>query len=1739
VGTTQVVYILKNGTVEADFCTFYVTVKDNGTPVITCAGNQVRNVDPAACHYTVTGTEMDPVYAFNNCPFTLTNDLTGSSSLAGAQIQAGTTTVLWTISGLSGNTATCSMDIIVNDNIAPVIAPISDRIENVDAGCSFTVPDYRLLTAVTDNCGAPIVSQLPVPGTVISGAGTTQTITITAVDAFNNISAISFKFTLTDNTPPIALCRNISRSLDPSGNVVITASDLNNGSTDNCGIASMNISRSSFTCADAGPNDIILTVTDGSGNFSTCTATVTITDNIAPSVSCTADITGNTDPGLCSAMVNVPVAVINDNCSVTALTWTLTGATTALSPLTGINQIGSRPFNTGVTTATYTVTDGSGNKNTCSFTVTVTDNENPVVICPADIPLNTDAGLCTASATIPDAAISDNCSVSTLIWTMTGATVASSPSSGINQVGNRIFNAGITTIIYTVRDQRGNEASCSFKVTVTDNIPPVIVCPGNISATCNISSVPPYPDIAGFLAAGGTVTDNCAINTSAFVLLSQTSDGLNCPETFTRIYQVSDVNGNLSSCTQTITIDDITPPVITGTIPPVSAPGCSPGDAPAPATTVSALESMGLAITDNCTDDVSLTVSSSDNISGTCPVVITRTYNISDACGNLSSVIHLINVNDNTSPVISGSALPQNIEGCSVTDAPAPAATVAALEAMGWTISDGCTPDAGLTVSSSDVVTGNCPLIITRTYSITDVCGNFSTAVHTINIDDTTLPTASAPAALTVDCAGNVPAPDVNLIIDETDNCGTAPVVTFINDVSDGKTCPEIITRTYRVTDACGNYIDLKQVITVDDNINPTAGNPLPVVVECAAGIPAPDINAVTDEADNCGIPPVVTFDSDVSDGNSCPEKITRPYRITDQCGIFIDVMQTITVDDNTKPTAGNPVSLTFVCTGDIPAPDINVVTDEADNCGIAPVVTYIGDITDGNTCPEIITRTYRVTDLCGNYIDVTQSIIIDDNSVPAATAPAPVTVECPGDIPAPDINLITDETDNCGIPPVVTFVSDVSDGNTCPEIISRTYRVTDQCGNYIDVIQTITVEDKTFPVVTGTLTVLNAEGCNAADAPPPETTVQGLETLGLSISDNCTDDENLTVTSNDVSAGSCPMVVTRTYTIADACGNTAETVQTINITDTSIPVINGCPVDMIASTDPGTCSAVVTWPDFTITDNCGPLSVTSSHASGSTFPAGSTVVTLTLTDNCGNTSSCSFTVTVNDTELPLINCPSNIEKETDHLLNTASVPVPDAVFSDNCSISALTWSMTGATTAVSPLTGINQIGTYTFNEGVTTITFSVTDASGNITTCSFQVTVVPPAALRGDIVAQVNVACFGDATGSVTVAGSGGYGAYGYKLDNGIYQSSGSFGNLAAGNYIVTVRDEDNTTFEVPVVISQPSAAFNSVITAVQNVTCSGKADGMIDVTSSGGTAPYNYTWNGTGGFTSALEDIHNLSPGSYSLTVTDAYGCGTFTLDAVINEPSPLVITIDSHSDYNGSGVSCSDGDNGSISTSASGGNGSYNFSWTGPTGFSSSSDDIDGLKAGSYSLTVTDAKGCLETVEVNLTEPAAVTVEATVTGPSCPDVADGSIELTISGGSQPYDIIWENGATVQIREKILPGTYSVVVRDLNSCAVSTDITIEATGGEACLEIPQIITPNNDNFNDTWKIRNIDLFPDAEVQVFNRWGKRVYQSRNILADPWDGTDGGKPVPTDSYHYILDLHNGSGARQGVITVIR
>ncbi|WP_405571604.1 LamG-like jellyroll fold domain-containing protein [Winogradskyella sp. Asnod2-B02-A] len=376
------------------------------------------------------------------------------------------------------------------------------------------------------------------------------------------------------------------------------------------------------------------------------------------------------------------------------------------------------------------------------------------------------------------------------------------------------------------------------------------------------------------------------------------------------------------------------------------------------------------------------------------PVTVTLTAE--DSLGQNSTCITVVTVADSINPVIA--VAPENITVECTTDVPA-------MINLTWT--DNC--DAGGTITGVDsaLVGGTCAGTITRSWNITDSHGNSAnTRTQIITIDDTIAPVIeTAPANITVNCISDVPSM-TNLAW--TDNCDASGTITGVDTASAG-----IITRTWNIADNCGNNaITRTQIITVDDTIIPII-DPAPpnITVQCTTGVPAM-INL--DWTDNCDAGGTVTG-SDTSLPNGTCGTITRTWNITDANGnSAVTRTQIITVQDIIPPTASNPLPINVECITTVPLPNVNVVTDEADNCA-TPTVTFISDVSNGMFNPEIITRTYSVTDGCNNSINVTQTITIKDITPPSAICRNfSVTLNASGNasITASDIN--NSSSDNC-----------------------------------------------------------------------------------------------------------------------------------------------------------------------------------------------------------------------------------------------------------------------------------------------------------------------------------------------------------------------------------------------------------------------------------------------------------------------------------------------------------------------------------------------------------------------------------------------------------------------------------------------------------------------------------------------------------------------------------------------------
>lgn len=346
-GTVSVVITPDNPDVAP--CTVLLTGKDVTAPSVTCKPATVT-LNGSGNGSIVTSSVFQS--GSDNCG-TVNQQSVNPSTFNCANL--GTNTVTLVVNDGNGNTATCSATVTVVDATPPTITCPANTTVAAGANCTGTV-GTRVLATKTDNCASTISeTQSPAASTILTGHNTSQVVTLTANDGNGNTATCSFVVTLKDITPPVIVCKPRTVFLTPF-NAGITTADVYQSGSDNCGVVALqNVAPSAFTCADLGENTVVLTAEDGNGNTSTCSAIVTVVDNIAPSITCPANITLTANSYDCSAVVNYAVPAA-DNCGVDFIDYT--------------HAPGS-VFEGGSTLVTATAYDASGNNFSCQFWVYV------------------------------------------------------------------------------------------------------------------------------------------------------------------------------------------------------------------------------------------------------------------------------------------------------------------------------------------------------------------------------------------------------------------------------------------------------------------------------------------------------------------------------------------------------------------------------------------------------------------------------------------------------------------------------------------------------------------------------------------------------------------------------------------------------------------------------------------------------------------------------------------------------------------------------------------------------------------------------------------------------------------------------------------------------------------------------------------------------------------------------------------------------------------------------------------------------------------------------------------------------------------------------------------------------------------------------------------------------------------------------------------------------------------------
>lgn len=416
----------------------------------------------------------------------------------------------------------------------------------------------------------------------------------------------------------------------------------------------------------------------------------------------------------------------------------------------------------------------------------------------------------------------------------------------------------------------------------------------------------------------------------------------------------------------------------------------------------------------------------------------------------------------------------------------------------------------------------------------------------------------------------------------------------------------------------------------------------------------------------------------------------------------------------------------------------------------------------------------------------------------------------------------------------------------------------------------------------------------------------------------------------------------------------------------------------------------------------------------------------------------------------------------------------------------------------------------------------SISDANG----CSFSSSEVINEPLA-PLSAYYNVetpSCYESSDGVINLTVNGGTINYTYSWSTG--ENVENLYNLSGGAYAYLVTDANGCKLSDSIKIVPPDQI--SISADITPVSCYQGSDGVIDMSIMGGSAGYSFKWTNADFVLSVgSEDLIDFPADNYIVEVTDSLGC-TASASFELQEPKKLTIQMDIEN------VTCYGLENGSAAAYPTGGNaGGYAYLWS--TGDSIGS--ISDLGPGIFYISVVDPKGCEANDSAIIIQPELIVIDFDMTPVSCRDQSDGIIELNVTGGLGNYSYDWSNRETYPVIDGLLGGEYSVTVTDMVGCEMDTTIEVTVLDVE-CLEVPTAFTPTGDGYNDTWQLKNIELYPNCLVNVYNKWGKIVFQSTGYPIN-WDGTFDGRPLPMATYYYIIKLNETIPEYTGPVTIVK
>ncbi len=1539
--------------------------------------NTTCQVCTPATTMTLTTTQVNPSCGGNNGSATVTV-AGGNAPYTYLWNPGGQTTA--TATGLSAGTYTCTVTDAGGCSTATTVVTLVGSALTVNATITQNVlcngNCNGIATSTIVGGTAPFTySWTPTGGTNATATGLCPgTYTITVHDH----SGCTGTATVTITQPPV-LTATVSQTNDKcNGGATGTATVTPAGGT----------APYTYLWAPGGQTNATATgLTAGS-------YTVTVTDNHGCQIQ---EIYTITQP---PPMIITVLGITNVNCNGSATGSISVSVSGGANPYTYLwTPSGGTGANaTGLSAGTYTltVTDNNG----CSQTVSETITEPTPVTANANVTSNI---LCNGGKGSAQVTAGGGTPGYTYVWT---------PVGGTNQsVGN--LSAGTYTVVVT--DSKG----CTATATVTLTQPPVVTA--TISGSTNV------------LCSGGnnaTATVTAGGGTPGYTYLWSPSNQTNATATGlsagTYTVTVTDANG----CTATTTVIIIQPSPVTATITASTGVSCN-GGANGSATVVGGGGTPGYTYSWNpggntnatatglSAGTYTVTVKDANGCTGTTTVTITQptpvtatiTATVNDLCNGGANGSATVTAGGGT-PGYSYNWTPIGGTGSTGTGLTAGTYTVTVTD------SKGCTATTTVTITEPTPVTAT----ITATTNVSCNGQNNGSATVTAGGGTPGYKYSWSPSGGTASTATGLSANTYTVTVTDANGCIGTTTVTI--------TQPPVLTVTATFTQASCNLPNGTATATVGGGTpgytyiwtpgggtNSTATGlsigTYTVVVTDANGCTAAATTTVTQPS---AVTASITGSTPVScnggaDGTATVTAVggTTPYTYlwnpggnTNSTATGLSAGNyTVTVTDNNGCISTASVTITQ------PTPvTANITTIVNDLCnggnngsatvtagGGTPGYTYNWNPNGGTgaTGTGLTAGTYTVTVTDANGCTATAPVIITEPTPVTATISATTDVSCNG---------LSDGSATVtagGGTPGYTYNWTPSGGTnaTASNLSANTYTVTVTDANGCTVTTSVTITQP--PVLTATTSFTQAT-CNLANGTATVNSVGGTNPYTYLWSPG----GNTNSTATGLLAGNYTVVVTDNH----GCTTTA----TVTVTQPSVvaaTMTGSTGVSCFGGAD-GTATVSAAGGSLPYTYLWNPGGNTNATATG--LSAGN--YTVTVTDNNG----CISTATVTITQPTLLT--ATISASTNVLCNGGNNGSATVTAGGGTPGYTYLWAPPGGTNATQ---GGLTAGTYTV---------TITDANG--CTASTTVTITEPPVLTANITATTNVSCFGGSNGSSTVTVAGGTTPYTYLwTPAGGINPTGT--GLTAGSYTVTVTDNNGCIATAGVTITQPPVLTAS-ITASTNVLCNGGSNGTATVTAVGGTLPYTYLWNPSGGNGATGT---GMAAGYYVVTVTDNNGC-TATASVTITEPPLLTISITGVTN-----VSCNGGNNGTATSLAGGGTPGYTYSWapiggTGATG--------TGLSAGTYTVTVTDANGCTASISVNIVQPLAMTVTTAISSNvSCNGGNNGAANATPTGGTNPYTYVWSPiGGTNAMGTGLSAGTYTVTVTDINGCTGTATATI-----------------------------------------------------------------------------------------------